>query len=188
MMKFGTVVLSAIALLIASATAGHAQRSGGHGGGGGHAGIPGGGHGGAPGGFHGGGAPGGGHGGAPGGFHGGGAPGGGHGGGDFHHGGHGGGDFHHGGHGGGFHGEVFIGPGWWWGDPFWPYAYYPPYYAYPPPAYPPAYYDDESQEYTEREPESARGYWYYCPSSEQYYPQVRDCREEWVKVRPRPEN
>ena len=98
------------------------------------------------------------------------------------------GDFHHG---GGVHGEVFIGPGWWgWGYrypyPYWYGGYYPPpYYGYAPP---PWYADDEPQSYVQQAPEPPppQAYWYYCPTSRAYYPKVRECAEEWVKVPPRP--
>jgi hypothetical protein len=31
------------------------------------------------------------------------------------------------------------------------------------------------------------GYWYFCPSSGEYYPQVPSCDEPWVKVPPVPQ-
>jgi hypothetical protein len=106
-----------------------------------------------------------------------------------HAGGHGGGGYH-GGHDGGVRSEVFIGPGWGYpyGYPYWPYPYYvppPPYYGYPPP---PSYDDGQAQEYMQQEPAPSQGYWYYCASSKAYYPQVQSCREEWIKVPPRPAN
>jgi len=113
-----------------------------------------------------------------------------HGGGDIHgrSGAHGGRGSHSGGHfHGGVRGEVVIGP--WWGFgypyPYWPCAYGaypPPYYGYPPSPYS-AY--DEPPAYVQREPEP-QAYWYYCPSSRAYYPNIRECPEEWVKVSPRP--
>jgi hypothetical protein len=30
-----------------------------------------------------------------------------------------------------------------------------------------------------------QSYWYYCPSARAYYPTVRTCPEEWIKVPPR---
>jgi hypothetical protein len=30
-------------------------------------------------------------------------------------------------------------------------------------------------------------YWYYCPTSKAYYPNVPSCSETWVKVPPRSE-
>jgi hypothetical protein len=29
-------------------------------------------------------------------------------------------------------------------------------------------------------------YWYYCPSSNAYYPYVKDCPEGWQQVAPQP--
>ena len=31
------------------------------------------------------------------------------------------------------------------------------------------------------------GYWYYCPDSRSYYPQVRDCASGWERVSPTPQ-
>jgi hypothetical protein len=92
-----------------------------------------------------------------------------------------------------FHGphfgtRVFIGAGVF--APFWwpaPYYYYPPAY-YPPAYYPPAYYPPAT-EYVEPTPAPAApaaGYWYYCPSSQAYYPYVRVCPEGWQQVAPQP--
>jgi hypothetical protein len=159
-MRKSAAALIAASLVLALAGTGHAQR--GHGGGHGGGGVRGGG-----GGFHGGG------------FHGGGGfPGGGH----FRGGGH----FH-----GGGRVIIGVGPGWgWWGSPYW---YYPPayvappyygygYYDYPPPA------DVEPPAYVQRGPEESEQperYWYYCPSAKAYYPQVKRCPEEWLRVLPR---
>jgi len=99
-------------------------------------------------------------------------------------------------HGGGRHGSsvVVVGPYWgpYWG---WGYPYYYPPYAYYPPAYyeqgPP--YPDAQSEYVEREPDAADesrpragSYWYYCPSAHGYYPDVRKCSKNWIKVPARP--
>ncbi len=177
------IAAAALALLVASPS--FAQRGGGHAGGGGGM------HGGGGGGFHGGGMHGGG------GMRGGGGW---HGSGGWH-----GGD-HHGGWHGGHHGgaDFFfgVGPGWW--DPWWyGYPYYGygyPYYGYgygygypyggyyPPPvaqSEPPVYVEpgDERRD----EPRASERYWYYCPSSKKYYPNVGTCREEWLRVAPRDE-
>lgn len=92
---------------------------------------------------------------------------------------HGHGDWHG-------HGEVFVGVGPPWWDPTYPGWYYPP------PAYmvtpPPVIIRDEPQEYVEREsdePDEPARYWYYCPTSHAYYPDVRKCSEPWTKVPPR---
>jgi hypothetical protein len=81
---------------------------------------------------------------------------------------------------------VGVGPSFWWGPPYYPYWwYYPPaYYRYPAPVIvqePPVYIQ---QEPTTPAPQV---YWYYCPSSEAYYPNVQTCPEPWIKVPPRTE-
>jgi hypothetical protein len=93
---------------------------------------------------------------------------------------HGGGFSHF--HGGGFGARVFIG-GALFAPLFWPYyapAYYPPAY------YPPAYYPPAAPQYVEPEPAPAASYWYYCPSSQGYYPYVRECPGGWQRVAPQP--
>jgi hypothetical protein len=91
-------------------------------------------------------------------------------------------------HGGGhFSGNIWIGPGWGYWDPF-----FYPYYPYPYPAY--RYYDaptvvvpQEPQEYITQEPqkdEGETGYWYYCRKPEGYYPYVERCPSGWMKVVP----
>ncbi|PYO07968.1 MAG: hypothetical protein DMD75_19590 [Candidatus Rokuibacteriota bacterium] len=72
----------------------------------------------------------------------------------------------------------------WWGPPY-PYWYGPRYFVVapapvvvtPPPVVesPPAFVQQEP----------AQGYWYFCPSSQAYYPNVQSCPEAWVKVPPR---
>lgn len=71
--------------------------------------------------------------------------------------------------------SIAIGPpvGW---------AYYPPpRYYYPPPVVvsPPP-----QQVYVEQAP--AQNYWYYCPSPAGYYPNVKECPSNWLKVVPEP--
>jgi hypothetical protein len=94
------------------------------------------------------------------------------------------------------HGRVFIGvgPGYWWGPP--PYAYGPyPYGMYPPPYYPypatpvvveqpPVYVQPQPAPAPPSAPPSAS--WYYCSSSQAYYPDVNTCQEGWVRVPARP--
>jgi hypothetical protein len=91
------------------------------------------------------------------------------------------------------HGGVFIGvgPGFWWGAPH-PYWWGParPYYWYPPPYYypPGRIVVEEPQVYVQpppAPPAAPPAYWYYCPSTEGYYPQVQSCSEPWVRVPPR---
>ncbi len=105
-----------------------------------------------------------------------------------HHGGHGWHGGYHGGYRGGGHwrGGVIVGGPSWWGSP-WPlYPYYPyyPYSYYPP--YPPVVVDEGPQVYIQRPQEPEQRYWYYCRSAKAYYPAVRECPEEWIKVPPAP--
>jgi|SRR5215510_271382 len=78
---------------------------------------------------------------------------------------------------------VGIGPAFWWGPPF-PYPYYwypPPYYPYPPPVI-----VQQPQVYVQQAPPPApRWDWYYCKSAGEYYPQIQNCPEPWIRVPPR---
>ena len=123
--------------------------------------------------------------------------GGGHGGGGHGGGGHVGGGSHigsggghfRGGHVGGFHSGARIGV--FVGAPlFAPWYYYPPapyYYDYPPayaePTPLPAYY---GQSPGQTAPAQQPSYWYYCSSSNSYYPYVKACPEGWQHVTPQP--
>ena len=82
--------------------------------------------------------------------------------------------------------RVFIGVGpLWWGPPFWYYP--PPSYAYPSP---PVVIQQPPPVYVQPEPAPAappQSYWYYCPGTQAYYPQVQTCAEAWVKVPARPQ-
>ena len=94
--------------------------------------------------------------------------------------------------------RVFVGVGpVWWGPPY-PYWYYPPpYYYYYPPApvvvTPAPIVVQESPVYVQQQvvpapapPAAApESFWYYCPSSRAYYPNVQSCSEPWMKVAPR---
>lgn len=150
-----------IALITSTAVPGYAQRGGGgsHGGGGTHGG-----------GWHGGGglAPGGGWHGGGGGWHGGGW----------------------GWRGVGWGPRVFVGAG--PAAPFWWYPYYgyPYAYAYPYPYGYPAYsspvmVESSPQTYIQQET-PAQQYWYYCQSSQGYYPYVTECPAGWQRVVPQP--
>ena len=91
----------------------------------------------------------------------------------------GGNGFHHGGFRGGV---VIVGPGCCWG-PYWGWGwggYYPPPYYYQPQVVvqPAPVYENAPP---------AESYWYYCPSSKAYYPNVPSCGDAWVKVPPRSE-
>lgn len=88
----------------------------------------------------------------------------------------------HGGRHGGFRGDIWIGPGWGFWDPFFYPAY--PYYSYP--YYPPQtiVVPQEPQEYILQTPQEQAEYWYYCKDPRGYYPQVRRCPGGWMKVVP----
>lgn len=82
-------------------------------------------------------------------------------------------------------GRVFIGVGVPFGVPFWyPYPYP---YAYPYPVYaPPVAAQSPSSVYVQQESPapSQTQYWYYCQTSQAYYPYVRECPEGWMQVVP----
>ena len=132
-----------------------------------------------------------------------GGPGGRHGGGRGWHGGYGhygygygyrhgyGGGYYGYGYGGGFYGyrypRVVIGvglPGFWGGAPYYGYGYgyWPPGYVYAPARV----VVSERPVPVERSASAPPAYWFYCPSEEGYYPEVQECPEAWVPVRPHP--
>jgi len=83
-----------------------------------------------------------------------------------YHGGYHGGD-HDGGH---WHGSIWIGPGIGFGPYYGPY--YQPYpYVYAPP--PPVYVAP---------PPPQPQVWYWCPTAQQYYPNVQTCNVPWQPV------
>jgi len=94
---------------------------------------------------------------------------------------------------------VSVGPRFWWGGPWWgPYPYYYPYpypyYTYSPPPVvvqePPVYVQQQVTPLPTPPPAPAapsEGFWHYCPSAHDYYPNVQSCPEPWVKVPPRQE-
>lgn len=101
-------------------------------------------------------------------------------------------------HGGGTRVFVGVGVGPGWGYPYWGYPYYyypPPYYSYGPPSVivqqPPTYVQQDVVPSAPSQPPGAeaspQAYWYYCASSQAYYPSVQTCPEPWVKVPPRQE-
>lgn len=80
-----------------------------------------------------------------------------------------------------------LGPSYGWYDSHDPYAWG----SYPPPVVVyrrPRVVIEEPPVYVERrvvtEPE---GWWYYCRSEREYYPDVAACPEPWVRVAPRPD-
>ncbi len=81
--------------------------------------------------------------------------------------------------------------GFYFGVPFYPYAYpyypYPMPYYYPPPvvtvpASPPAYIHQSPP--TSQQPSTS--YWYYCNNPKGYYPYVKQCPQGWQEVEPAP--
>ena len=121
-----------------------------------------------------------------GGWHGGGGRGGGwHGGGSHGRSWHGGSHRH-----GGWHGPrvgVFVGAPFYWPSYYYGYPYYSYPYAYPyayeaQPSYPPVYVEQEPSAQQAQPP----GVWYYCASSNAYYPYVRQCPESWQQVPAQP--
>lgn len=107
--------------------------------------------------------------------------------------GHGRGYGHGYGHGQGYghvrlYGGIVIDP--FFGPWYPPSAYYYPPYAPPvlvAPAPPPVYIEQGSGSVSlPASPQAA--YWYYCRTSNSYYPYARDCPEAWVKVAPQPPN
>lgn len=75
----------------------------------------------------------------------------------------------------------------WWGPPYWYYAPPPVVVAPGPVVVTPAPVIESPPVYAQQEPAEAptQGYWYFCPSSKAYYPNVQSCTEAWVKVPPR---
>jgi hypothetical protein len=92
------------------------------------------------------------------------------------HGFHGHGDFddhsHHFHH---FHDHFFFGA--FIGAPFFSEPY--PYYSYPPSVY---MEEEEVPSVYIQQP----GYWYYCPTSNTYFPYVTSCDVPWQPVAPQP--
>jgi len=95
----------------------------------------------------------------------------------------------HGGH-GGFHGHgvVVVGPGccwgpwgWGWG---WGWGWPGPVVVQPQVVVQPAPVFVDAPAQGSAPPES---FWYFCPSTRAYYPNVSSCNEVWVKVPPRSE-
>jgi hypothetical protein len=84
---------------------------------------------------------------------------------------------------------VFVGaPVFWPG--YYPYYYPRPYYwpyYYPPavvvPSSPPTYVERADEQDEAAAPSS---YWHYCADPPGYYPDVRECGQEWQRVPPRP--
>jgi hypothetical protein len=73
-------------------------------------------------------------------------------------------------------------PGFWWGAPYYGHGYWPPGYVYAPARVGVS----ERPVPVERSASAPPAYWFYCPSEEGYYPEVQECPEAWVPVRPHP--
>jgi hypothetical protein len=71
------------------------------------------------------------------------------------------------------------------------YGYGFPYYSYPRvvpvPAEPPVYIEQEQSRHPEGDASTLpSNYWYYCQSTQGYYPAVQACPEGWIQVAPQP--
>jgi hypothetical protein len=103
-----------------------------------------------------------------------------------HSGGHHSGGHHSGGHHFSGHGGfgVFIGPEFGWPG-YYGSAYYSPYYYDSP-----VYVDQEDTVAPVPQPSATRqqpdNWWYYCQRTQSYYPYVKECAEEWLRVAPQP--
>ena len=88
--------------------------------------------------------------------------------------------YHH--HGGGVRLGVFVGPGFFYGPPYYPYYHYPRVVA--PSA--PVHYIEKPTE--QAAPSLPAGHWYYCNEAKAYYPYVKECPGSWQQVAPQPPN
>jgi hypothetical protein len=76
--------------------------------------------------------------------------------------------------------RIFIGPEFWWGEPWWwgpacPYSY----------AAPPVVVPEAPPVYIQPEPSPQQPYyWYYCPNPAGYYPYIQVCPPGWMTVVP----
>ncbi len=98
---------------------------------------------------------------------------------------------------------IYVGTGilaapWVYGRPYYygPYAY--PYYPYPYPTdYPRVVVQEQPMVYVESQapvavaptgpqqaPQAQQPYWYFCQSSQTYYPHVQSCATPWQRVIP----
>ena len=73
------------------------------------------------------------------------------------------------------------------------FIYPRPYYAYPPPTYSPYYYPPAPIQYApppvymeryDGAPSSRSQYWYFCPNTSAYYPDVQECAGGWQRMLP----
>ena len=80
--------------------------------------------------------------------------------------------------------SVIVGPVW---SPYWfppPWYYQPPILIAPPPPPPPPIYIEQV---APRSAAPSADYWYYCKSTQAYYPAVAECADGWLAVLPQPE-
>jgi hypothetical protein len=80
----------------------------------------------------------------------------------------------------------FWGPGY-WGPGYWGPGYWGPGWGYAAP--PVVVVPSEPRIYVERDeaaPASQGQWWYWCASSQGYYPYVSTCSEGWQRVAPQP--
>jgi hypothetical protein len=83
--------------------------------------------------------------------------------------------------------RVSVGVGFGFGYPFWGPAWGPWYY--PPPIYYPVVVPAQPVTYIEQRSAPApdrSAWWYYCGSSQGYYPHVKQCPTGWQRVPPVP--
>jgi hypothetical protein len=72
--------------------------------------------------------------------------------------------------------------GWGYGYPYYDYPYYPYYDDVPSTTV----YVNPTQQQTEPPQPSTENYWYYCQKPQGYYPYVKQCQYDWMKVVPSP--
>ena len=80
------------------------------------------------------------------------------------------------GHRGGVSVGLAVGPYWGWGPSYYPYYHHAPVVIER--QAPPVYIEQQSP------PAPAANYWYYCQSSNGYYPHVKECPAGWLRVLP----
>ncbi|HZA96005.1 MAG TPA: hypothetical protein VE421_07685 [Burkholderiaceae bacterium] len=93
----------------------------------------------------------------------------------------------------GFWGGPFWGPGYWgpgyWGPGYWS----PPAVVYAPAPEPRVWVERDQGSTTQAPPVASNGdrnapqWWYWCASSQGYYPYVSNCAEGWQRVAPQPQ-
>jgi hypothetical protein len=98
----------------------------------------------------------------------------------------------------GIWGGPYWGPGYWgpgyWGSGYWGPGYWsPPAIAYAPAPEPRVWVESDQASATQAPPatsnsdRNAAQWWYWCASSQGYYPYVSNCAEGWQRVAPQPQ-